>query len=190
MRASLRAGKHPGTPPPSTPLFFYPANPTRSSCDTLDKMRARVPDLRSSFSHDEALFKKVYLFTYNFARTPNQKSLPLESATEYWRLLFAKRFKTHMNNWINFLETEYKRSIAKDTWNCMYDFVQLADSDPTLASYDTDGMLFRPFVSFSFSFSFVLGLRMARCLAVNIGRLCRVRAQETGRRCVDGYLVI
>lgn len=188
MRASLRAGKHPGTPPPSTPLFFYPANPTRSSCDTLDKMRARVPDLRSSFSHDEALFKKVYLFTYNFARTPNQKSLPLESATEYWRLLFAKRFKTHMNNWINFLETEYKRSIAKDTWNCMYDFVQLADSDPTLASYDTDGMLFRPFVSFSFSF--VLGLRMARCLAVNIGRLCRVRAQETGRRCVDGYLVI
>lgn len=111
-------------------------------------MRARVPDLRSSFSHDEALFKKVYLFTYNFARTPNQKSLPLESATEYWKLLFAKRFKTHMNNWINFLETEYKRSIAKDTWNCMYDFVQLADSDPTLASYDTDGMLFHPFVSF------------------------------------------
>ncbi|KAL0636912.1 Scaffold-type E3 ligase [Maublancomyces gigas] len=110
-----------------------------SGCDTLDKMRARVPDLRFAFSHDEALFKKVYLFTYNFARSPNQKSLPLESATEYWKLLFAKRFKTHMGNWIDFLETEYKRSIAKDTWNCMYDFVQLADGDPTLASYDTDG---------------------------------------------------
>lgn len=130
------------TPTPTSPTgnFFNHFTPlTPRSCDTLDKMRARVPDLRFAFSHDEALFKKVYLFTYNFARSPNQKSLPLESAAEYWKLLFAKRFKTHMGNWIDFLETEYKRSIAKDTWNCMYDFVQLADGDPTLASYDTDG---------------------------------------------------
>lgn len=136
------AGKHLGTPlpPPTYGEFFYRFTPlTLCSCDTLDKMRARVPDLRFAFTHDEALFKKVYLFTYNFARSPNQKSLPLESATEYWKLLFAKRFKTHMGNWIDFLETEYKRSIAKDTWNCMYDFVQLADGDPTLVSYDTDG---------------------------------------------------
>ncbi|KAH0602825.1 uncharacterized protein H6S33_008475 [Morchella sextelata] len=110
-------------------------------CETLDKQRARVPALRSSFGNDEAVFKKVYLFTYNFARSPNQKSLPLESAVEYWKLLFASRFKAQMDNWIEFLETEYKRSIAKDTWNCMYDFVQLADADPTpeLASYDIDG---------------------------------------------------
>lgn len=116
------------------------------SCETLDKQRARVPALRSSFSNDEAVFKKVYLFTYNFARSPNQKSLPLESAVEYWKLLFASRFKAQMDNWIEFLETEYKRSIAKDTWNCMYDFVQLADADPTpeLASYDIDGRIDRP----------------------------------------------
>lgn len=110
-------------------------------------MRARVPALRSSFQNDEAVFKKVYLFTYNFARSPNQKSLPLESATEYWKLLFAKRFRAQMDNWIEFLENEYKRSIAKDTWNCMYDFVQLTDTDPTLATYDTDG-LFLPVVFF------------------------------------------
>lgn len=143
-------------------------------------MRARVPDLRSSFTHDEVLFKKVYLFTYNFARSQNQKSLPLESATEYWKLLFAKRFKIHMGNWIEFLETEYKRSIAKDTWNCMYDFVQLADGDPTLASYDTDGMyICRPLppppylatpLLFFFSFFFFLALKgSCRCVAVNTG---------------------
>lgn len=145
-------------------------------------MRARVPDLRSSFTHDEALFKKVYLFTYSFACSPNQKSLPLESAVEYWKLLFAKRFKIHMGNWLEFLETEYKRSIAKDTWNCMYDFVQLADGDPTLASYDTDGMYIcrppppppptspHPPSLFLFFFSFFLVLKGGcRCVAVNTG---------------------
>lgn len=128
---------------------LLPCNPPRltnltNSCDTLEKQRARVPALRSSFENDEAVFKKVYLFTYNFARSPNQKSLPLESAVEYWKLLFARRFKARMEDWIHFLEVEYKKSIAKDTWNCMYDFVQLADADPTpgLTSYDTDGEIY------------------------------------------------
>lgn len=69
-----------------------------------------------------------------------------------------------MDNWIDFLETEYKRSIAKDTWNCMYDFVQLADADPTLATYDTDGL--SPFVVRAGG---GVVLMCGRCLAVNTG---------------------
>lgn len=103
-------------------------------------MRGKVSSLRASFATDEALFKKVYLFTYNFARSPNQRSLPMDVAIEYWKLLFAHRFQKNMSNWIQFLETEYNKSIAKDTWNCMYDFVQYADTDPDLTSYDVDGM--------------------------------------------------
>ncbi|CUS14429.1 unnamed protein product [Tuber aestivum] len=108
------------------------------NCDTLDKMRARVPALRISFTNDEATFKKVYLFTYNFARSPNQRSLQMDTAIEYWKLLFTHRFQKNLEDWIEFLETEYKKSIAKDTWNCMYDFVQFADKDPELKSYDVD----------------------------------------------------
>ena len=65
----------------------------------------------------------------------------MDVAIEYWKLLFAHRFLKNMSIWIQFLETEYNKSIAKDTWNCMYDFVQYADTDPELTSYDVDGML-------------------------------------------------
>jgi DCN1-like protein 1/2 len=102
-------------------------------------MRSKVPALRQSLLTDEATFKRVYMFTFAFARTPGQKSLPLEAAAEYWKLLLGKRFETQLPAWIEFLETEYKKAISKDTWNCMYDFVQLAQKDPELQSYDVDG---------------------------------------------------
>lgn len=126
------------TPPlPHSPTF--PQADKKASCDTLEKMRAKVPTLRASFTNDETTFKKVYLFTYNFARSPNQRSLQMDTAIEYWKLLFTHRFQKNLGDWIEFLETEYKKSIAKDTWNCMYDFVQFADKDPELRSYDVDG---------------------------------------------------
>ena len=125
-------------PLPSTHLHS-PRLTKITSCDTLEKMRAKVPTLRASFTNDEATFKKVYLFTYNFARNPNQRSLQMDTAIEYWKLLFTHRFQKNLEDWIEFLETEYKKSIAKDTWNCMYDFVQFADKDPELRSYDVDG---------------------------------------------------
>jgi DCN1-like protein 1/2 len=102
-------------------------------------MRATVPALRESLHTDEAVFKRVYMFTFAFARSPGQKSLPLEVAQEYWKLLLRKRFEKHLPTWMEFLESEYKKAISKDTWNCMYDFVQLAQKDPSLESYDVDG---------------------------------------------------
>lgn len=108
-------------------------------CDSLEKMRKKVPALRDSLSENEATFKQVYRFTYNFARTAGQKSLMIEVAAEYWKLLLGKRFAKHLPMWLDFLENEYKKSISKDTWNCMYDFMQLAEKDPSLESYDVDG---------------------------------------------------
>lgn len=106
---------------------------------TLDQMRELVPTFRNAFNTDEETFKRVYKYTFNFARTGNQKGLSLEVAVEYWKLLLADRFGGHLDTWVEFLENVYKRSINKDTWNCMYDFVVLARGDPTLQSYDVDG---------------------------------------------------
>lgn len=110
-----------------------------SSIDSLSKMQALVPSLRQAYSTDEALFKRVYLFTFNYARTPPQKSLALDVATAYWQLLLAGRFDAHLPAWIEFLETSWKKAIAKDTWNCMYDFVQFANKCPGLEEYDVNG---------------------------------------------------
>lgn len=102
-------------------------------------MRAVVPSLKTQFATDEAVFKKIYMFTFGFARTGNQKGLTLDVAAAYWKLLLAERFSTHIDAWIEFLETEWKKAINKDIWNCMYDFVQLARNDPALKGYDVDG---------------------------------------------------
>ena len=107
-------------------------------------MRAKAPSLRAALTTDEAKFKKVYMFTFAFARTPGQKSLQLEVAAEYWKLLLGKRFEAQLPTWIEFLEKEYRKAISKDTWNCMYDFVQLAQRDPSLESYDVDGEFLTP----------------------------------------------
>ncbi|KAI5811133.1 Cullin binding-domain-containing protein [Peziza echinospora] len=108
-------------------------------CDTIEKMRAKIPDLRNIILTDEARFKRVYLFTFNFARAANQKSLPLDTAIEYWKLLLGKKWKSHIDLWIEFLQRDYKKSIAKDTWNMLYDFVPLCEQDPELKEYDEEG---------------------------------------------------
>lgn len=115
---------------------------TAQSVSTLAQMKARVPALRTAFDTDENdTTKRVYLYTYTYARAPNQKSLPLDEAGVYWRMLLGTRgrFRPHLRVWLEFLEKEYRKSIAKDTWVCMWDFVKLADKDPELTSYDTDG---------------------------------------------------
>lgn len=103
-------------------------------------MRAKIPELRQSILNDEATFKRVYLFTYAFLRPSGQKSLPLETAIDYWKLLLGRRWKGHIDSWIEFLENEYKKSIAKDTWNMLYEFVGLCNADPELKGYDEEGM--------------------------------------------------
>lgn len=108
-------------------------------CKNLEQMRARVPALRRSLSSEEEVFKRVYMYTFALARSPGQKSLLLETAIEYWKLLLNKRFEAQLPVWIEFLEKEYGKAISKDTWNCMYDFVLLVQRDPTLKTYDVDG---------------------------------------------------
>ncbi|KAI5810713.1 Cullin binding-domain-containing protein [Pyronema omphalodes] len=104
----------------------------------LETMRSKIPSLRAKLDND-ADFKKIYKYTFNLALPPGQRSLPLDIAVYYWRLLLKDRFKNHMDDWIEFLENKDRNSVTRDTWNCMYEFVQLARSDPDLITYDVDG---------------------------------------------------
>ncbi|KAF3930693.1 hypothetical protein ABW19_dt0208361 [Dactylella cylindrospora] len=107
--------------------------------DTIDRMKVKTQELSTSMQTDEAFFKRIYLWTFNWAKPTGQKSLPLDNAIEWWKLLFANKFAGHLDSWISFLTEEWKKSIAKDTWNMLYDFVKFAEGDPSLASYDELG---------------------------------------------------
>ena len=52
--------------------------------------------------NDPVKFKDLYQFTFNFAKAPTQKSLDLEDAIAYWKMLLSDRFK-YLDIWVNFL---------------------------------------------------------------------------------------
>ncbi|GAO52041.1 hypothetical protein G7K_6129-t1 [Saitoella complicata NRRL Y-17804] len=107
--------------------------------DTIEGMRSVVEGLRATWeSGDEQLFKRVYMFTYNYARTPGQKSISLEVAIAYWTLLLSPPRFHHLDFWIQFLqETRPEKTVPKDTWNLLYDFAKNVDAD--FGNYDEDG---------------------------------------------------
>lgn len=56
----------------------------------------------NDFENDET-FKEIYLFSFNFAKPPNQKSLPLETAIAFWELLLNGKYK-HLDLWTTYLQ--------------------------------------------------------------------------------------
>ncbi|KAK0564721.1 Scaffold-type E3 ligase [Tilletia horrida] len=96
------------------------------------------------------LYRRVYDFTYTFARPEGQKSLPLDSALAFWDLIIpcAPAFEgnggdgtfTHrqLNLWKQYLsETMKGRAISKDTWSLFLDFITQINSE--FSNHDLDG---------------------------------------------------
>ncbi|KAE8228714.1 hypothetical protein CF326_g6343 [Tilletia indica] len=100
------------------------------------------------------LYRRVYDFTYTFARPEGQKSLPLDSAIAFWELIIPcapvfegnedtsgsrGRFtQRQLDLWKEYLsETMKGRAISKDTWSLFLDFITQINEDFT--NHDLDG---------------------------------------------------
>ncbi|KAK0536016.1 Scaffold-type E3 ligase [Tilletia horrida] len=101
------------------------------------------------------LYRRVYEFTYAFARPEGQKSLPLDSAIAFWELIIpcapafegnsdassssgAKFTQRQLDLWKEYLtETMKGRAISKDTWSLFLDFISQINEDFT--NHDLDG---------------------------------------------------
>jgi len=105
-------------------------------CDNLDSLKRRLPVVRQELNENATKFKDLYQFTFNFARTPGQKCLELESAIAYWNIIFAGRF-VFLEMWVEFLTEHQKHSIPKDTWNLLLDFANTVHKD--MSNYDEEG---------------------------------------------------
>ena len=71
-------------------------------CDTIDKLRNKILQIDTETMNDTNKFKDLYQFTFNFAKNPTQKSLELEDAIAYWKMILNDRFK-YLDIWIKFL---------------------------------------------------------------------------------------
>jgi DCN1-like protein 1/2 len=103
-------------------------------------MKTQIPRLRKKLGADPEYFRRVYLYTFEFARSEGQRSLGIELAQAFWNLLLpfglkggALRMQDYSGNdlpkanggwtdehtqlWYEFLMEKNIKGISKDTWS-------------------------------------------------------------------------
>lgn len=110
---------------------------TQLGCDSIEKLRKRLPDLRTELNDSET-FQKIYEFAYMFARERGQKCVHQPMAVGMWQLLFSNSQKWELlGDWTEFLEKHHNRAISKDTWIQLLDFKKTVQ--PDFSNFDASG---------------------------------------------------
>jgi DCN1-like protein 1/2 len=112
---------------------------TLGSVESFEGMKATIPRLRKKLGSDPVYFRRVYIYTFEFARAEGQRSLGLELALAFWGLLLPHGLKggalrsqdpggddlmkvdggwteEHTQLWYEFLSEKHIKGISKDTW--------------------------------------------------------------------------
>jgi DCN1-like protein 1/2 len=108
---------------------------TNLGAQTFDQMKSCLDNLKNELS-DPAIFQQVYVWTFGWAKSldTQQKSLPLDTAIAFWRLILPIKKYKHLDLWIEYLTEHYKKSINKDVWSLLIDFMDSIGDD--FSGYD------------------------------------------------------
>jgi hypothetical protein len=102
-------------------------------------MKSAIPRLRKKLGADSEYFRRVYTYTFEFARSEGQRSLGIDIALAFWGLLLPHGLKggalrpqdyggddpmkpdggwteEHTQLWYDFLNEKNIKGISKDTW--------------------------------------------------------------------------
>jgi len=113
-------------------------------CDSIPTIQAALPKLRARLSSEPEFFKTVYLYAFDFAKAPGQRSIPMDSAKAFWEMLLpvgqegaalkttsatGQGFKPEYNQWwFDFLAGKGSKGVSRDSWNMFLDFILSIDS--------------------------------------------------------------
>jgi len=104
-------------------------------CNSIDSLRHKLPQLRSELTNEKA-FRDIYSYAYGFACEKGQKCLQLDTAVAMWQLLFSEQGWPLVKRWCQFLETNHKLAISKDTWSQLLDFAKIVRTEADLQQFD------------------------------------------------------
>ncbi|OAL46465.1 hypothetical protein IQ07DRAFT_647438 [Pyrenochaeta sp. DS3sAY3a] len=117
------------------------------NCETLDKQKAYMKNLKRDLPSNKELFTRVYKYTFIIAKNEGQKAVSLENAVAYWSLLFGDSMSavewTSPNSpwltwWTEFLTSQFKKSVNKDMWNETLKFAQLTLADEAMSFWNEE----------------------------------------------------
>ena len=75
--------------------------------DSLDKLKAKLIQIENETLRDNNKFRDLYIFSFGYAKNPNQKGIELEMAIPYWNILLQGRFPL-LTLWTEFLQVSTK----------------------------------------------------------------------------------
>jgi len=118
---------------------------TDVNVDSQPTMRTLVQQRRSALSTDPRLFKRVYEHTFQLALSPGAKTLPLELAVEFWKMLFtapAYEWRTARTPWLDWwleFQTEKRtKAVNKDLWKQTLNFAKETVEDDGLGFWNEE----------------------------------------------------
>lgn len=118
---------------------------TNANIDSLPRMRNLVASRRSTLGSDKASFKSVYEHTFTLALPSGAKTLPLDDAIEFWRLLFsAPAFEWRTSTtpwldwWVEFQTGQKTKAVNRDLWKQTLNFARETIKDDSLGFWSEE----------------------------------------------------
>ena len=115
------------------------------SADTLAKQRAQVARFRTQLTSDRDYFRRVYRHSFALGRATGQKAVALDTATEFWRMLFGDGGEVWRDGetdwlqlWIGFVQDRWRKSVGKDMWDQTLVFARKTMEDGSLDWWNED----------------------------------------------------
>jgi DCN1-like protein 1/2 len=100
--------------------------------DTPARQAQYMEMTRKRLASEPAYFKQVYRNAFTLARAEGQRSVPMDSAIDFWEMFFRQgkggtewntTSTAWLDDWCEFYKTQSKRPVNKDLWNMVGELV-------------------------------------------------------------------
>ncbi|MCJ1478833.1 Scaffold-type E3 ligase [Lambiella insularis] len=122
------------------------------NAESLSKQQSSLAHIRNQLTSNTDYFRRVYKHSFLLARSPGQKAVALDTAIDFWRLLFGKggiEWRTAetggmpktdwLGLWCVYLEEGWKKSVSKDMWDQTGVFALKSLEDASMSWWSEDG---------------------------------------------------